>query len=98
VWLGDLPVAVLSIGPPSYIAPDHLGAPHEITNASKRVEWQWDHDPFGNGLPTGSYSYNLRFRGQSFGGIAFFGRGPPIPPRRSRLFSGNESSDGASRR
>ena len=66
MWLGDLPVAVLSIGPPSYIAPDHLGAPHEITNASKRVEWQWDHDPFGNGLPTGPFSYGLRFPGQFY--------------------------------
>jgi YD repeat-containing protein len=66
VWLGDLPVAVLSGGQPSYIAPDHLGAPHQITNASGRVEWQWDHDPFGNGLPTGTFTYSLRFPGQVY--------------------------------
>jgi RHS repeat-associated protein len=53
-------------GQPSYIAPDHLGAPHQITNASSRVEWQWDHDPFGNGLPTGSFSYGLRFPRQVY--------------------------------
>jgi YD repeat-containing protein len=53
VWLSDLPVAVLTGGQPAYIAPDYLGAPHQITNAGNRVEWQWDHDPFGNGLPTG---------------------------------------------
>jgi RHS repeat-associated protein len=28
--------------------------------------WQWDHDPFGNGLPTGTFSYNLRFPGQFY--------------------------------
>ena len=66
VWLGDLPVAVLSGGQPSYIAPDHLGAPHQITNAGGHVEWLWDHDPFGNGLPTGSFSYDLRFPGQFY--------------------------------
>jgi hypothetical protein len=26
MWLGDLPVAVLSVGQPAYIAPDHRGA------------------------------------------------------------------------
>lgn len=66
VWLSDLPVAVLSGGQPSYILPDHLGAPHQITDARGQVEWQWDHDPFGNGLPTGSFSYDLRFPGQVY--------------------------------
>ncbi len=28
--------------------------------------WHWDHDPFGNGAPTGSLAYNLRFPGQYF--------------------------------
>ena len=66
VWLGDLPVAVLAGGQPSYIAPDHLGAPHQITNARGQIEWQWDHDPFGNGIPTGAFSYDLRFPGQFY--------------------------------
>jgi RHS repeat-associated protein len=66
VWLDDLPVAVLSGGQPSYIAPDHLGAPHQITNAGGHVEWQWDHDPFGNSQPTGTFSYGLRFPGQVY--------------------------------
>ena len=26
----------------------------------------WDHDPFGNGLPTGRLTYNLRFPGQYY--------------------------------
>jgi uncharacterized protein RhaS with RHS repeats len=56
-WLGDLPVAALT--PPAgrfFIAPDHLGAPHQITDAIGAVAWQWNHDPFGNGAPLGGFS------------------------------------------
>ncbi|MGH6838949.1 MAG: RHS repeat domain-containing protein, partial [Methylocella sp.] len=52
-----------------YIAPDHLGSPHQITDASGAVVWLWNHDPFGNGDPTdplGNFSYELRFPGQFF--------------------------------
>jgi RHS repeat-associated protein len=28
--------------------------------------WHWDHDPFGNGAPTGNITYNLRFPGQYY--------------------------------
>ena len=35
VWLGDLPVAVLAPAGPLYVAPDNLGAPHQITNARR---------------------------------------------------------------
>jgi RHS repeat-associated protein len=66
VWLADLPVAVLSGGQDRYIAPDHLGAPHQITNTRNQVEWQWNHDPFGRGLPTGRFSDALRFPGQIY--------------------------------
>jgi RHS repeat-associated protein len=69
VWLGDLPVAVLQPAAQFYIAPDHLGAPHQITNASGQVAWLWDHDPFGNGDPSdplGNFTDNLRFPGQFF--------------------------------
>ena len=54
VWLGDLPIATLQLSGNYFIAPDHLGAPHQISNAVKQVVWLWDHDPFGNGAPTGS--------------------------------------------
>jgi RHS repeat-associated protein len=64
VWLGDLPIVVLSQDEPFTIASDHLGAPHQITNARSHVVWQWDHDPFGNGQPTGTFDYRLRFPGQ----------------------------------
>jgi RHS repeat-associated protein len=73
VWLPGsnpgqaLPVAILTPGkPPSYIAPDQLGAPHQIANSARTTIWHWDHDPFGNGAPTGSLTYNLRFPGQYF--------------------------------
>ncbi len=68
VWLGDSPVAVLQPGGRFYIAPDHLGAPHQITDAGGAVVWQWNHDPFGNGDPvvTGGFSYSLRFPGQFY--------------------------------
>jgi YD repeat-containing protein len=65
-WLGDLPVAVLQPGARFYIAPDHLGAPHQITDPSVAVVWQWTHDPFGNGAPMGAFTYELRFPGQFF--------------------------------
>ena len=66
VWLNGLPVATVQPSGTYYIAPDHLGAPHQITNASKSVVWLWDHDPFGNGAPTGSLTYNPRFPGQYY--------------------------------
>jgi RHS repeat-associated protein len=67
VWLGDLPVAVLMPkAAPFYVAPDHLGSPHQIANAAGGMVWLWDHDPFGNGVPSGSLTYNLRFPGQYF--------------------------------
>jgi RHS repeat-associated protein len=64
VWLGNLPVAVLSPAGQFYIAPDHLGSPHQITDASGKAVWLWNHDPFGNNDPTGTFSYDLRFPGQ----------------------------------
>jgi RHS repeat-associated protein len=65
-WLGDLPVAVLSPAGRFYIAPDHLGSPHQITDSTGAVVWLWNPDPFGNGAPAGAFSYDLRFPGQYF--------------------------------
>jgi RHS repeat-associated protein len=66
VWLGDLPVAALEPAGQFYIAPDHLGAPHQIADAGGNVGWLWNHDPFGNGVPGGTFSYDLRFPGQFY--------------------------------
>ncbi len=65
-WLGDLPVAAGSPAGLFTIAPDHLGAPHQITDATGAVAWQWNPDPFGNGAPVGAFAYELRFPGQYF--------------------------------
>jgi RHS repeat-associated protein len=66
VWLDDLPVAVLEPAGAFYIAPDYLGAPHQITDAGVNAVWLWDHDPFGNGTPSGTFSDNFRFPGQFY--------------------------------
>ncbi|MBF0523954.1 MAG: DUF4157 domain-containing protein, partial [Deltaproteobacteria bacterium] len=49
-----------------YVNPDHLGAPRSIVDGSGNTVWKWDRDPFGNGAPTGTLIYNLRFPGQYF--------------------------------
>ncbi|MGH6838171.1 MAG: RHS repeat domain-containing protein, partial [Methylocella sp.] len=59
-------VAALSPGGEFFIAPDQLGAPHQIADAGATAVWLWDHDPFGNGLPSGTFSYHLRFPGQFY--------------------------------
>jgi RHS repeat-associated protein len=69
IWLGDLPVAVLLPGSlTDYVAPDQLGSPHQLANAGRGTAWLWDHDPFGNGAPTGAATYNPRFPGQYYDG------------------------------
>jgi RHS repeat-associated protein len=74
VWLGDLPVAVLTGsggGAASYyVNPNHLGAPHVITDATGNKVWTWDPLAFGDNAPDqnpsslGVFNYNLRFPGQ----------------------------------
>jgi YD repeat-containing protein len=78
VYLGDLPVAVVSPGASgpaiTYIYADHLQAPRVLTQASdNRMVWRWDQaDPFGLTQPDenpsglGKFTYNLRFPGQVF--------------------------------
>jgi len=64
VWLGDTPIATF-MGKQTYaIYADQVGAPHAIADQTGKTVWQWDHDPFGNGTPTGTIAYNLRFPGQ----------------------------------
>ena len=68
VWLGSLPIASLQGGSAYWIAPDHLGAPHQIVNFANSQVWFWDHDPFGVGAPASAagFTHNLRFPGQYF--------------------------------
>jgi RHS repeat-associated protein len=50
-----------------YIHTDHLGTPRLITNQAGQVLWRWDNsEPFGDSLPNGSITFNLRFAGQYF--------------------------------
>ncbi len=66
VWLGNLPVGVLKPGAMYYVNPDQLGAPRSIVDANGNTVWAWNRDPFGNGAPTGTLTYNLRLPGQYF--------------------------------
>jgi RHS repeat-associated protein len=71
VWLGDIPVAVMDernngntgAGADSihYINPDHLNAPHIITDNTNAVVWSWIHEPFGNTDPVvaGKFRFDL---------------------------------------
>jgi len=75
------PVAVTVTDPPPppvaagvyYAYADHLNTPRVITDATNKIVWRWDSDPFGtdaaNEDPDGDgqkFSYNLRFPGQYY--------------------------------
>jgi hypothetical protein len=55
IWMGDIPVAVLTQNSDLsvniwYIHTDHLNTPRKITRPSDNaVRWTWNPDPFGNG-------------------------------------------------
>jgi len=71
IWLGSLPVAAVDNGGTdtiNYVYADELGTPRAITDSSGNTVWQWAYvsNPFGERLPAGSYTYNLRFPGQYF--------------------------------
>ena len=69
VYLGDRPVAVVqggASGMVGYVSTDQLNTPRLVTDQSQAVLWAWNSDPFGNGNPTGSLTYNLRFPGQYY--------------------------------
>jgi RHS repeat-associated protein len=73
VYLGDIPVAVLTPTVTYNLHADHLNTPRAITDTTNKVIWRWDSDPFGttaaNEDPDGNkkkFSYNLRFPGQYF--------------------------------
>ncbi|MFO1434846.1 MAG: RHS repeat-associated core domain-containing protein [Gammaproteobacteria bacterium] len=74
VWLGDIPVAVLSgTNTIQYIHADHLNTPRALTDTTGKVLWRWDSNAFGEGLPNEDVdgdgvkvTYNLRFPGQYY--------------------------------
>ena len=66
IWLNNRPIGVITSSGLYYVHTDQLDTPRYITNASKQLVWEWQSDPFGNGAPTGSLTYNLRFPGQYY--------------------------------
>jgi RHS repeat-associated protein len=78
VWLGDIPVAVITGGPGTppyvfwYIHADHLNAPRSVENPTTgELVWRWDSAPFGETAPNEDpdgdlepFSLPLRFPGQ----------------------------------
>jgi RHS repeat-associated protein len=67
VWLGDMPLALVTNGSLYFIHPDHLGAPQKATDASQNLAWNIVPRPFGQ---TEQQTFpplsNLRFPGQYF--------------------------------
>lgn len=73
ITLGDRPVGVTNIGGLNYVHVDQLNTPRAITNQNQQLIWQWNSDPFGNGVPNEEpsntsvkYIYNNRFPGQYY--------------------------------
>lgn len=66
IYLADMPVAVVTNTGTNYVATDQIDAPRIITDSNKNIVWSWNADPFGNGLPVGSLTYNIRFPGQYY--------------------------------
>ncbi len=73
VYLHGAPMAMVKQGNVYYLHTDQLGTPRAMTDASKKVVWRWDSDPFGataaNEDPDNDgvkVTMNLRFPGQYF--------------------------------
>ncbi|MBL1265044.1 RHS repeat-associated core domain-containing protein [Candidatus Methylomicrobium oryzae] len=73
VYLGDMPVAVLTNKANYFIYPDHLNTPRAIADQTGAIVWRWDSEPFGTALPMEdpdangvTFSYNLRLPGQYY--------------------------------
>jgi RHS repeat-associated protein len=68
VWLGSTPIAVVQNGIILTIHADHLNTPRQLTDATKKVVWNWPYSAFGNNLPStvGAVKFNLRYPGQYY--------------------------------
>jgi RHS repeat-associated protein len=68
VYLGDLPIAVLTPSLIFYAFADHIGTPLVLALPYGQIAWDWrNHDPFGNNAPSNSSllpAYDHRFPGQ----------------------------------
>ena len=74
VYLGNMPVSVITDTSTYQIHTDHLNTPRVITDGHNNVVWEWKNsDPFGankaNEDPDGNgidFEFNLRFAGQYY--------------------------------
>jgi len=80
VWLGSIPVAVLTPDPANaanpplvyYIQTDHLNTPRIVIDRNDKRRWRWLAEAFGTTAPEtnpdglGVFAFNLRFPGQYF--------------------------------
>jgi RHS repeat-associated protein len=70
VWVDTQPLAQItksgSTDTLSYLHADHEGTPRLATNATKVVVWRWEGSAFGESVPSGSVTVNLRYAGQYF--------------------------------
>jgi len=71
VYLGDLPMLVLSGSTPYYVHADWRNTPRQLDNAQQQAVWAWDPPPFGGSTPNSnpqnlgtSFTWNARFPGQ----------------------------------
>jgi RHS repeat-associated protein len=68
VYLGNLPIAVLTPQKYFYVFADHLDTPLVLVQPFGTIAWDWrKHDPFGNNAPIASAAlpaYDHRFPGQ----------------------------------
>jgi RHS repeat-associated protein len=67
VWTDAMPIAQVEAGETlTYLHTDHLNTPRLGTDAQGQVVWRWDGTAFGESVPTGSRTVNLRFPGQYY--------------------------------
>ena len=80
VWLGDIPVAVMTPNPAGassppvvyYVHADHLNTPRLVVDRNNAIRWRWMSEPFGTTAPEinpsglGNFAFNLRMPGQYF--------------------------------
>src|SRR5260370_31797793 len=65
LWLGDMPLALVTGGSLYFIHPDHLNTPQKATDANQNLPWDAMLRPFGQAeQQTFPSLTNLRFPGQ----------------------------------
>jgi len=68
VYLGAMPVAVLTGNKTYYVHADYRNTPRQIDDGKGKAVWTWDPTPFGDSQPDkhGPLVYNLRYPGQYY--------------------------------